>query len=188
MSTSRSTKIIYIALLRGINVGGNNKVEMKKLKATSESLGFTDVSTYINSGNVIFTSEITDIKALQEQIEKAIEKDFGFYIKVVVKTFKNIEKVATKIPNDWQNDKEQKTDVIFLWEQFDSPKTLDLLNAKPDVDSLIYVDGAIIWHIDRENYSKSAMNKFIGTEVYKNMTARNVNTVRNLLKLMESIG
>lgn len=166
----------YVALLRGINVGGNSKVEMKKLKEVFESLGFSNVSTYINSGNVIFETS----KATSPQIiEIALKKQFGFEIKTIVRDSKNIEKICKEVPKSWQNNKEQKTDVIFLWDEFDNKKSLNLIKST-EVDNIIYIKGCLIWNIDRKNYGKSAMNKFIGTLLYKNMTARNINTVRKL--------
>lgn len=176
--------IKYVALLRGINVGGNNKVEMKKLKEVMEDLSFSKVSTYINSGNVFFESKYLNKIKLAKDIEVAISKKFGFKVPVVVRNESDIKKLLNKIPKQWVNDTEQKTDILFLWEKFDNKKTLRLLNKVEGVDNLIYVKGEIIWNINRKNYSKSGMNKFIGTEVYKNMTARNVNTVRKFLEIM----
>lgn len=171
----------YLALLRGINVGGNNKVDMAKLCEVFEGLGFQDVSTYINSGNVIFDSSK---KVSTKKIETAIEQKFGFDVRVVVRGKASIAKIQKKIPKNWENNKEQKTDVLFLWDDYADKSTLKLIKTT-DVDTLLYVDGAIIWHLKKSDYNKSGMNKFIGTEVYKNMTARNVNTVRKLWDLLK---
>jgi uncharacterized protein (DUF1697 family) len=174
----------YVALLRGINVGGNNKVEMPKLKKIFEDLGYLNVSTYINTGNVIFETQ-KDEELVRKEIEKSLKDNFKFEIRVVLRDEKNIEKVCEKIPSDWQNNDDMKTDVLFLWEEFDHKKSIDLINKKEGIDNLIYVNGAIIWNIDKKNYTKSGMNKFIGSVLYKNMTARNVNTVRKLKELMK---
>jgi len=174
----------YVALLRGINVGGNKTVEMGKLKKAFETLGHANVSTYINSGNVIFEAAEKDSAALAEKIEKGLEKQFGFDIKVLVRSAENIKKLCKGIPSDWTNDTEMKTDVLFLWPDFDSKSSLKLIAAKPDIDRLKYIDGAIVWSVERKNYGKSGMAKFIGTQLYKHMTARNVNTVRKLGSLM----
>lgn len=172
-----------LALLRGINVGGNNKVEMLKLAQLFSSLGFAEVKTYINSGNVIlFATENSN--ALQDNIEKAIHKSFGFEVKVLIRDAENILNICEAIPASWKNDSEQKTDVLFLWKDFDSEKTLEKIEQNPEVDKLIYTDGCIVWNVQRSNYTKSGMNKFIGSTVYKNMTARNINTVRKLGELM----
>lgn len=174
----------YVALLRGINVGGNNKVEMKKLREVFESLGFSSVSTYINSGNVVFASS-EKVDGLSKKIEKALEKTFGFAIRVVVRDAKNIQALIKKIPSHWKNDSEQRTDVLFLWDEFNKKTTLSLIVTTKDIDSLLYIPGAIVWNMKRSGYNKSGMRKFIGTLVYKNMTARNINTVRKLSVLLK---
>lgn len=173
----------YVALLRGINVGGNTKVEMKKLKILFERMKFTDVSTYINSGNVLFRTNQPH-ETLATHIEKSIETEFGFPVRVVVRDKKQISEIAEQVPKIWTNDAAQKTDVIFLWDDVNSPNVLEEILTNPKVDQLSYMDGAIIWHIDRAHYNQSAMHKFIGTRIYKQMTARNINTVRKLRDLM----
>ena len=165
-------------------MGGNTKVEMKKLKALFERMKFTNVTTYINSGNVIFSTDLPQ-ETLASHIEASIEKDFGFPVRVVVRDRKQISEAVNKVPQNWTNNTEQKTDVIFLWDDVNSPKVLKEIFTNPKVDKLSYKDGAIIWHIDRALYMKSGMHKFIGTRIYKQMTARNINTVRKLRDLME---
>jgi uncharacterized protein (DUF1697 family) len=176
--------MVYVALLRGINVGGKNKVEMLHLKATFEKMGFTDVVTYINSGNVIFHTKRTRPALLEERIEKVLEGTFGFPIRTLVREGKNIEQVARGIPTEWPNDAKQKTDVLFLWEEYDHEKSIDLIKTKKGVDTLLYIAGAIAWNLNKKNYNKTGMRQFIGSEVYKHMTARNVNTVRKLAELV----
>jgi len=173
----------YIAFLRGINVGGKCKVSMKELKEVFESLGYENVTTYINSGNVLFDAK-KEVTA--PSIDKALKKNFGFDIRVVVRTEKNILKLAKSIPQEWFNDKKQRTYVFFLWDEFDSKKSLDLITIKEGIDNLKYISGAIVWNFLLKDYKKSGMNKLIGTELYKNMTSRNVNTVRKLVGLLEA--
>lgn len=172
----------YVALLRGINVGGNKKVEMTKLKQVFEKLGFEQVSTYINSGNVIFSSKAVPVTA---DLEKVLKKTFGFAIAVVVRDAASILKVAKVIPKGWENNPEVKTDVLFLWDEYNKKTSLGLVFPHPEADQLKYVDGAIIWSINRKLHTKSGVKKFIGTPLYRNMTARNVNTVRKLASLMK---
>lgn len=174
----------YVALLRGINVGGNRKVDMKTIVCVCESKMFKNVSTYINSGNILFESATKDKDALAHKMELILKKTFGFNIPVVVRSASDIKKVVGKIPAAWTNDVKQKTDVLFLWDTYDNKKTLDLIRTK-SVDHLIYVAGSIVWNLDKKDYNKSGMRYFIGTDVYKHMTARNVNTVRKLLELLK---
>jgi uncharacterized protein (DUF1697 family) len=176
--------IKYIALLRGINVGGKNKVEMIKLKSVFENAGFHNVLTYINSGNVIFESNEKDVETLILVIKKVLRENFNFDIKVLIRNSSNIGKLAKKIPSDWQNDGVQKTDVLFLWDDFDNKKSLSLIKQVVGVDNVLYINGAIVWNIYVKDWGKSGMSKFTLSELYKNMTARNVNTVRKLAVLM----
>lgn len=176
----------YVALLRGINVGGKNSIRMVELKRSFEELGFTDVKTYINSGNVIFSTSRRSDTTLVTDIERSIVDTFGLDIPVVVRSRAEIEKVVQAIPDEWRNDQTQRTDVLFLWPEFDSPKVREQLAVNPDVDELLYIPDAVVWHFDRANYAKSKMHNFIGTAVYKKMTARNVNTVRKLHQLLHN--
>jgi uncharacterized protein (DUF1697 family) len=169
----------YIALLRGINVGGNRKVEMKKLKSLFESFGYTNVSTYINSGNVIFESE-DGLKNATEKINIGLKNYFGFEIPTIVKTEKEMKKIAEAIPENWVNDSEQRTDVAYLFPEIDSIKVIDELPVKKEFIDVRYIKGAIYWNLKREDVYKSQLAKIISNKLYKSMTVRNINTARHL--------
>jgi uncharacterized protein (DUF1697 family) len=171
----------YIALLRGINVGGNNKVPMPELKKVFEGLGFLEITTYINTGNVIFA---TDKNNLETLIDNALQKQFGFNIKTIMYSQEKFQKICDALPKAWQNNAEQKTDILFLWEPFDTKKSVALIKTTP-VDNLVYLHGAIAWNIQKKDYKKSGMHQFIGSPIYQHMTARNINTVRKLSLLMQ---
>ena len=169
----------YIALLRGINVGNSVKINMKELKTLFEQCGFSNVSTYINSGNVIFKSN--DKKnSITENIEKALHITTGNEVKVLVKTKSEMVKIANGIPGDWQNNDDEKTDVAYLFESIDTENIINELPIKKEYIRLLYVEGALIWNVRREDYNKSHLNKIISHKVYKDMTIRNVNTARHL--------
>ncbi len=169
----------YVALLRGINVGGNHKVEMKKLRVLFESLGFLNVSTYINSGNVIFESE-DKTEVVFRKVEGGLKKEFGFEIPVLVKKQSEMQKIVEAIPEGWQNDALQRTDVAYLFAEADSKKIIAELPIKRELVEIKYVKGAIIWNVKREDVIKSHLAKIIGHKLYKSMTIRNVNTARYL--------
>lgn len=169
----------YIALLRGINVGGNRKVEMKGLINLFESLGYANVTTYLNSGNVIFESDLKQ-EALQKEIPKALKKEFGFQIQTLIKNEKEVKKIAAAIPEEWENDSEQKTDIAYLFPEIDSKETLEELPIKKEFIDIRYVNGAIIWNVKKKEYNKSHLNKIISLKQYQLMTIRNVNTARYL--------
>lgn len=174
----------YVALLRGINVGGNKKVEMKKLKSVFESLGFKNVSTYINSGNVLFETKGGSVGKITDYIEKELGDVFGFKIQILIRSADDVARLVGAIPETWVNDTNQRTDVLFLWDTFNNKESIDLIKKTEGIDNLKYVSGAIVWNLDKKFYAKSGMHKFIGTIVYKNMTARNINTVRKLAELL----
>jgi uncharacterized protein (DUF1697 family) len=168
----------YIALLRGINAGKERRVDMKKLQAIFESLGYTNVSTYINSGNVVFESN--DDPNILKKVLACFTKEFDFEIPTLIKTEKEMKKIADAIPKEWQNDSSQRSDVAYLFPEIDSQKTLDELPVKKEFIDIRYIKGAIYWNVDRIYYNKSHLNKIIGHTLYRFMTVRNVNTARYL--------
>lgn len=172
----------YIVLLRGINAGRERRVDMKKLKAIFESLGYVNISTYINSGNVIFESKDNQ-KDILKKIKAGFKKEFAFEIPSLVKTEKEMKKISDAIPKEWKNDTAQRSDVAYLFPEIDLKKTIDDLPIKKEFMDIRYVKGAIFWNIDRKNYNKSHLNKIIGHKLYQFMTVRNVNTARYLAKL-----
>ncbi len=169
----------YVALLRGVNVGKSKRVEMKKLKAVFESAGCFGVSTYINSGNVIFESRLPK-GVIARVLEKTIRKEFGPGILLMIKTKKEMADIAKAIPSVWKNDADQRTDVAYLFKEIDSRKVIDDLPMRKDLVALRYVKGAVIWNLERKNLGKSRLSKLIGSEAYRHMTMRNVNTARFL--------
>lgn len=172
----------YVALLRGINVGGNNRVPMAELRVVCESLGYQDVQTYINSGNVLFVSAT---KPEGATLERAIEKQFGFPVPTLVRPLSDLKKINDAVPSTWANNTEQKTDVLFLWDAVASKKTCTELLHNPAVDTKEYVAKSIVWHLKKKDYNKSKLHDIIGTKLYKQMTVRNINTVRKLIALAE---
>lgn len=179
--------MIYVALLRGINVGGNNKISMKLLKETFERAGMEEVITYINSGNVIFKASGYNTSELSELLEKAILKDFSLDIKVLLRTHEDFERLLAKIPEDWTNDGTMKYDFLFLWEDITPQELIDQAKPKPDIDTVISYDKEVIWIVSKDNVTKSNLNKLIGTKAYKKVTIRNINTTRKIYALMNSI-
>ncbi|WP_102273010.1 DUF1697 domain-containing protein [Cytobacillus massiliigabonensis] len=178
--------MVHIALLRGINVGGKNKIDMKLLKQTFEQVGMNNVLTYINTGNIIFSCEGPSKTELSRILEEAIQVDFGLQIKVVIRSFDDIKRIIDAIPDTWKNDKDMKSDVMFLWDEIDDESVLLDLVIKPNIDTVKYVPGAILWSVDKKNVTKSGMTKIIGSKLYKQVTVRNVNTSRKIYELMQA--
>ena len=174
----------YVALLRGINVGGNRRVEMPRLKSAFENAGFKDVVTYINSGNVVFSAPKNDTLFYAGKIEKAVEKEFGFLVETLIIGGPRFEKICQDIPLEWTNDSRQRTDVLFVWNDISIDHAIQNIITNPDVDEIVASDGAIIWHLDRQNLSQSKMKDLIKNPLYKQMTVRNSNTVRKLFDMI----
>lgn len=192
--------MVYVALLRGINVGGNNKVDMKRLKLAFEQAGMRQVITYINSGNIVFSwgaedgVSSGDLSREQEQerkhklagiLEDVILREFNLPIRVVIRSLEDIRGVIRHLPETWTNDDTMRSDVLFLWAEADAPEVLDELKFKPEIDRVLYAPGAVLWSVDRANATRSGMQKLIGTRLYGLMTVRNVNTTRKIHQLME---
>jgi uncharacterized protein (DUF1697 family) len=173
----------YVALLRGINVGGNNKVAMADLKETVTRIGGEDVRTHINSGNVVFDHRGRSPAGLAKKVEQAIADDFGIQIRVLVLKASELARIAGDIPGSWTNDRTMRTDVIFLWDDVDTPEVIGDLPVRDGVDEVTYVPGAVLWRIDFADRTKSGKTKLVGTPLYRSMTIRNVNTVRKLAEL-----
>ena len=173
----------YVAFLRGVNVGGKGIVSMAAIKEALVALGLSDVRTYINSGNVIFSTRASDVQQLTDRIEKALEQHTGMAIKVLVMDHKVVKKMVDAIPRNWVDDKTMRTYVLLLWKELDDRSILDRLPIKPAVDELMYTPGAVVWRVDRENVGRSQMNRIVGTPMYKKITIRSANTMRKLNEL-----
>jgi uncharacterized protein (DUF1697 family) len=175
----------YVALLRGVNVGGNNKISMASLKVGFGHRGFKDVTTYINSGNVIFRANEGDARKLESDIEKMLLEEYGLDCKVVVRSFAEIAKLIKSLPKTWGGDEDLKYNVVFLRHSIDSRKILDGLHPKPDIEEVIYRPGTLLWSARTSDLTRSAMIKLPGQEVYQDMTVRSLNTTRKLFELMK---
>jgi uncharacterized protein (DUF1697 family) len=170
----------YVAFLRGINVGGNSIVSMASIKEALVDLGLSDVRTYINSGNVIFSTRTSDAQKLGARIEKALEGRSGMPIRVLVMDHKDLKKLVDAIPRNWVDDKTMRTYVLLLWKELDDGKILERLPVRPGVDNVRYTPGAVIWQVNRKDIAKSRMSRMIGTPYYKLITMRSANTMRKL--------
>ena len=175
----------YVALLRGINVGGNSKIAMSDLKTIFSEMGFSKVATYINSGNVIFETDDTNGEILARSIETAILKKINLPIKIVIFSEEQLEKVIEGIPESWKKKEDMRCYVSFII----SPTTVDMafdeVDIKEGIDFLDKGPGVLYMGTTLSGLTKSSFTKLIGKKIYKEMTMRNLNTVRKILSLME---
>ncbi|MFI5728757.1 DUF1697 domain-containing protein [Kribbella sp. NPDC051587] len=175
----------YVILLRGINVGGRNKVGVADLTAALEAGGFTDVKTYINSGNVVLTSLATSAE-VNNAVEKLIKDAFGFAVDVLTLTGAAYQQITAALPANWIHGKAMGCNVMFLWADADSPDIVDKLPAKPGIDTLIYVPGAVLWAFDGKDVNRTGISKLAGPGPSQRMTIRNCNTVRKIAALLDA--
>lgn len=176
---------VFVALLRGINVGGNNMIRMSSLKTSFERMGFVDVSTYINSGNIIFKTKEGDHRKLERNIEGMLAKEYKLNCKVVIRSLSEMSTVIKNLPKNWNEDNRWKYNVIFLRHSIDSANILDSLDPKSDIERVVYCPGALFWSARISDVTRTRMVKLPGQKIFQDMTVRNVNTTRKLYELMK---
>ena len=179
----------YVILMRGINVGGKNKVSMAGLKKCLEELGFSNVSTYIASGNVILESD-KHPDEIKTQIEEVLPESFKLddeLIKVLVLTHKQLQAVFNKKPKGFGEQPEKyHSDAIFLM-GITPEEALPAFAPREGVDRIWPGDGVIYSQRLSAQRTKSRLGKIVATPAYKSMTIRSWNTTTKLLKLLEEI-
>jgi uncharacterized protein (DUF1697 family) len=179
---------LYVALLRGINVGGNNLIRMPALKACFEAQGFRDVSTYIQSGNVLFTAARGNQQALTERIERGLSGTFGYKSRVVLRSQAEMQAVVQGAPKDFgTRPDEYRYDVIFLKHPLTAAEAMAGITTNPEVDLVWPGDGAVYFSRLISKASRSHLSRIVGKPVYQHMTIRNWNTTTKLLQLMAGL-
>lgn len=178
----------YIILLRGINVGGKNKMPMVDLTKCLMGLGFTDVRTYIASGNVILKSEKKSVE-IQTLIEKTLPKYFNIdseLIKVLVLTRNQLKSVVIQRPKGFgEEPKKYHSDVIFMMD-LNVIQALTVFNLKEGVDEVWPGKSVIYSQRLSSQRTKSRLSRITGTTAYKHMTIRTWNTVTRLLEIVQT--
>lgn len=173
----------YIALLRGINVGGKNMIGMEILRAMFASLGFENVTSYINSGNLSFESAAADDSALAAKIHDAIEKEFGFDISVMVRTAAEIDEIIANNPYIGRFDNDKDLHVFFLGSELSAPQRTMLMDQQSDKE-MITIDGRTIYYLLKISVVDSSLGKgFIDKKLKVPATARNWRTVGKLAEM-----
>ena len=178
----------YLVLLRGINVGGRNKVSMATLRELLESYGHTRVSTYIASGNVILSSD-RSAAAIKRELEAALPKTFKLdseSISVDVLTLAQLRAVVRKRPKGFGDHPDKfHSDAIFLID-IDATTALKVFDPRPEVDEVWPGTGVIYSQRLSAQRTKSRLSKIVGTPAYKSMTIRSWQTTLALLERMEA--
>lgn len=174
----------YIALLRGINVSGKNKIVMSELKASLIELGYTAVSTYLNSGNVIFSSDVDDLTVLASTIKTMIKSNFKLDIPVFIISQKELEDILNNAPDWWgDNNKEIYDNLIFMFPLLSYEDFYNQVgNPKEEYEKVNRYKNAIFWSFSRKYYQKTNWwSKTASSNVSDKITIRTANTVRKII-------
>jgi uncharacterized protein (DUF1697 family) len=178
----------YVALLRGINVGGKNLIGMPALKARFEAQGFADVVSYIQSGNILFTSSESGA-ALVPKIERDLTEAFGYAASIVLRSRRQLRGVVTGAPAGFGSRPAlYRYDVLFLKPPLTASEALESVTAKAGVDQVFTGIGALYVSRLISKASQSYLSRLVSMPVYKRMTIRNWNTTARRLELMSAPG
>jgi|SRR5688572_7874172 len=176
----------YVALLRGINVGGKNLIGMPALKACFEAQGFADVGTYIQSGNVIFTSNEKS-SVLVARIESVLSKTFGYAASVVLRSQQQLRAVVEQAPTGFGARPDlYRYDVIFVKDPLTAAEARESVPAKAGVDEVFAGKGVLYFSRLIETAAQSHLARLTAKPIYKQLTIRNWNTTTRLLALMDA--
>ncbi len=179
-------KILYIALLRGINVGGKNSIKMLDLKTCFTSMGLTDVVTYIQSGNVLFTTSRSDQKKLMNTIEATLLKQFGYTIPIVLISYAQLKEAVASAPRGFgKTPATHRYDVLFLKQPLTAEEALKSISIREGVDHVSAGENVLYFSRLTAKATQSRLSRIVRLPIYKNMTIRNWNTTTKLLALAE---
>ena len=177
----------YILLLRGINVGGKNKVAMSELKVLLTEFGFEDVDSYINSGNLFFNSgEIYE--SCISKIKHLLEMNFDFSIPFTLISKQEYLKEKESLPKWWHQEMARR-DVLFFSYDLDRSKILDFIDKSTFYNEIVYIGkNAVFWgKYDESEYLKTTYHKkLIKQDFYKQVTIRNGNTFEKIAEILEN--
>ena len=172
-----------IALLRGVNVGGKNKIAMPNLQAAFEAAGFSDVLTYINSGNIIFSAAGEEAE-LSARCEAIIKTRFGLNISVAVISAEALAEALHGAPSWWGDDSKSKHNAIFVIPPADAAEIAKQAGEiKPEYEKIATCGQVIFWSAPIATFSKTRWSKVSATSAYQSITIRNANTAKKLAAL-----
>ena len=178
----------FLALLRGINVGGNNVIAKDDLRECFEDLGLTNVRTYIQSGNVLFLSDKTKGKELTALIEQGLSKRFSYDAQAIVLSYRKYKSAMQAAPDNWGKDDAQKHNALFTLNGIPPKKVLAQLSPpKTDIESITTGPGVLFWSVSKKQLTKATYMKLAKERVYQQVTIRNHNTAFKLLELFEEL-
>ena len=176
----------YIALLRGINISGKNKVSMSILKSELENNGYLNVLTYLNSGNIIFDSNVDSKEFITKDIYKIIKNKFNIEIPIFVMTSTELEDILNNHPNWWGTDnKEVYHNLIFIIPPTKYEEVYNTIGKpKEDIEKIKEYNNYIFWSYNLKDYRKSNWwSKTASTNISDKITIRTANTMKKVLEI-----
>jgi uncharacterized protein (DUF1697 family) len=177
----------YAALLRGINVGGNNLIKMAELKLCFEAGGFGDVATYIQSGNVLFEAGEESPASLAARIEAALLARFAYQARIVLRSHAQMRAIVADAPPGFGVQPElYRYDVLFLREPLTAAEAMKELRAREGVDQAFAGDGVCYFSRLASRAAQSYLSRVVALPIYQSMTIRNWNTTTRLQALMDA--
>src|SRR6476620_6340483 len=176
----------YVALLRAINVGGKNLMRMADVRACLEEREFQRVSTYIQSGNILFESDESDARVLATSLELAFSETFGHATPVFLRSHRQRKKVVIDAPRSWKGGQTLRRNVAFVRKPLTASKAVAIIEPTPGVDSVAAGDGVVYMSTVMARLKQSAFPKIVGKPIYRDMTIRNYSTCQKILALMDA--
>ena len=178
----------YIALLRGINISGKNKISMPELKKLLEENNYQNVSTYLNSGNIIFECNIDNKETIMDNIHTLIKTKFILDIPVYITTDKELENILNNSPKWWgSTNKEIYDNLIFIIPPTKYEEVYNTIGSpKEGLEQIEEYNNCIFWSFDLNNYRKSNWwVKTASTNIKDKITIRTANTMRKILEICQ---
>ena len=177
----------YVALLRGVNVGGKNIISMPLLKIAFEEAGFMNVRTYINSGNILFASNEDNIATLQQICKQIIINRFQINTPVVVLSAQELLDAVDNAPEWWGRDNESKHNAIFIIAPAMAKDIIAQVGeTKPEYENVAHYGRVIFWSAPQQTFSRTRWSKIVSTDIYGSITIRNANTTKKLVQIIRS--
>lgn len=176
----------YIALLRGINISGKNKIPMSELKERIAKLDLAEVATYLNSGNVIFSSAVDDKNILSNKITSMIKEEFALDIPVFIILQEELRETLKDAPAWWgDNNKEIYDNLIFLMPTLSYEQFYSVIGSpKEDYEKVYNYNNEIFWSFSRKEYQKTNWwRETASSKVSDRITIRTANTVRKIVDM-----
>ena len=176
----------YIALLRGINVSGQKIIPMSVLRELCTKLGYSDVTTYIQSGNIVFTSDQKP-SSIQKSIKETIAKKFKFDVDIFVYTIGELKKIVVHCPYDESNLSENEKIHFTLFSGLPDKQGIEKLKSIGDADEFT-IAGRSMYLLTRNGYGNSRFNNvFVEKTLSVRATSRNFNTMKKLIEMGEAL-